>query len=313
MTSTRTPSGSVLAVDAGQTGIKVRHRDAEGRASEWSLPGVRTDIPLLPQLGQVLQDAAARIPGAHRVGLGVSGLTAVETDPDALLAFARVLGTRELVLAHDSVTAYLAALHHDRGAVVAAGTGVVTFAVGRNAVARVDGWGNLMGDAGSGYWIGREALEAVMRDYDGRGPATALTDRVRQDFPQLDGAYIELQGDPGRVGRIASYSAAVTVLAADDEVAAGIVERAAAELALAAATALRRVGEDTEASPRVRAVGGVFKAASVFGAFERMLAQRFSGVDVQSAHTDALDGAERLLGLPEGSPLLALLHPARAD
>ncbi len=46
-------------------------------------------------------------------------------------------------------------------------------------VARVDGWGNIMGDAGSGYWIGREALDAVMRAYDGRGPQTALTDVVR--------------------------------------------------------------------------------------------------------------------------------------
>jgi N-acetylglucosamine kinase-like BadF-type ATPase len=35
-----------------------------------------------------------------------------------------------------------------------------------------------MGDAGSGYWLGRAALDAVMRAHDGRGPATALTEVV---------------------------------------------------------------------------------------------------------------------------------------
>ena len=31
----------------------------------------------------------------------------------------------------------------------------------------------MIGDEGSGYWIGREALAAVMRASDGRGPADA--------------------------------------------------------------------------------------------------------------------------------------------
>jgi N-acetylglucosamine kinase-like BadF-type ATPase len=312
MTTNARPADGTLALDAGQTGIKVRYTDAAGAQTAWSLPGVRTDIPLLPQLGQVLQDAAHRAIGASRVGIGVSGLTEAETRPEVLLTSAQALGARELVLAHDSVTAYLAALDHARGVVVAAGTGAVTFAVGRYEVARVDGWGNLMGDAGSGYWIGREALDAVMRQHDGRGPATELTARVQQDFPRLDSAYIELQGDPQRVGRIAAYAEAVTALADSDPVAADIVDRAAAQLALAAATALRRVGEDSCPKPTVRAVGGVFKAACVFEAFERRLGAQFAAIDVRRTHTDALDGAERLLGLPAHSPLLALLHPARA-
>ena len=41
--------GGSLAIDAGQSGIKVRHADAAG-ASEWSGPGIRTDLPLLPQI-----------------------------------------------------------------------------------------------------------------------------------------------------------------------------------------------------------------------------------------------------------------------
>ena len=40
----------------------------------------------------------------------------------------------------------------------------------------------MLGDEGSGYWIGRRALAAVMRDADGRGPRTALTPLVLEHF-----------------------------------------------------------------------------------------------------------------------------------
>ena len=45
----------------------------------------------------------------------------------------------------------------------------------RNEAARAGGWGYVLGDEGSGYWIGRAALRAVLREADRRGPATLLT------------------------------------------------------------------------------------------------------------------------------------------
>ena len=44
----------------------------------------------------------------------------------------------------------------------------------------------MIGDEGSGYWIGREALPAVMRDADGRGPATRLSQQVLAHFDVAD-------------------------------------------------------------------------------------------------------------------------------
>ncbi len=188
--------GGSLAIDAGQSGIKVRHADAAG-VSEWAGPGIRTDLPLLPQLARVMEDSVAAGRTFGTVGLGVSGLTSEESDAGYLLAAAVQHGVRVVHLAHDSITAYLGALGDDRGAVVASGTGVVTLAVGRTEVARVDGWGYLIGDAGSGYWLGRAALDAVMRAHDGRGEPTALSEFALAEFPDLDRAYIELQVDLG--------------------------------------------------------------------------------------------------------------------
>lgn len=48
---------------------------------------------------------------------------------------------------------------------------------------RADGWGHLLGDCGSGAWIGRAGLEAAMRAYDGRsGGSAALLARAEKLF-----------------------------------------------------------------------------------------------------------------------------------
>ena len=48
--------------------------------------------------------------------------------------------------------------------------------------ARAGGWGYLLGDEGGGFWIGRAALSAVVRQFDGRGPATLLTAMVLEQM-----------------------------------------------------------------------------------------------------------------------------------
>lgn len=284
-----------LAVDAGQTGIRTRVGD-----DEREFPGILTSEPLIPQLAALIRGLGT----FDLVSIGTTGLTAEETDPTALR---ELVGAGQVLMAHDSVTSYLGALGDQRGAVVAAGTGVVTLAVGATAVARVDGWGYLMGDAGSGYWIGRAALDAVMRAHDGRGEATALTERIRADFPDLEQAYIELQGDHGRVRRIASYARVVAELAGTDAVARGICTAAAHELAHSVITGLERVGEAEQAAPDVCAIGGVFRSDAVAGPFAAALRERWERVGIRDPLGEGIDGAARLPEVTPGSALYGLI------
>ena len=61
------------------------------------------------------------------------------------------------------------------GVVLIVGTGAIAYGVNAQGKARrADGWGYIIGDEGSGLWIGQEGLRAVARAYDGRGPATTL-------------------------------------------------------------------------------------------------------------------------------------------
>ena len=223
--SARIPA--VVAIDAGQTGMKVRVR-TDASVGEALLPGVRTDQPVLPQIGLAARQIADEFDlDIRHLAAGVSGLTDGETTPAAVAALVRSAGAAHAVVAHDATTSYLGARGTAHGAVVAAGTGVVTLGVGPGGAARVDGWGYLMGDAGSGFWLGREALVAAMRDHDGRGTATALTDAVRGRWPDLEQAYIDLQADPARVSIVASFAAEVAQAGADgDAVALDILRRA---------------------------------------------------------------------------------------
>jgi N-acetylglucosamine kinase-like BadF-type ATPase len=288
---------TVLGIDSGQTAIKVRIDDLT-----IEYPGVRTNTELLPQLADVVAATLARRPaGPVQVAIGTTGLTAAEDDPAALLDLVARHGVSRVLLAHDSITSFLGAIGFARGVVCAAGTGVVTLGVGREQVARVDGWGNIMGDAGSGYWVGREALDAVMRAHDGRGPQTLLTDVVRERFPVLEDAYIQLQTDPDRIRVVASFARPVADLAGQDVTAAAICARAGRELAHSVATAVHRIGETED--PLVCLIGGIFAGAAIRGACVGALTAEWPRLTLHPAEGDGLAGALMLPELPDHHPL----------
>jgi N-acetylglucosamine kinase-like BadF-type ATPase len=65
------------------------------------------------------------------------------------------------------------------GHALVAGTGSAAIRVREGEVEAVsDGTGWLLGDEGSGFWIGHHVMRAVVADLDGRGPSTGLTPLV---------------------------------------------------------------------------------------------------------------------------------------
>jgi N-acetylglucosamine kinase-like BadF-type ATPase len=118
------------------------------------------------------------------------------------------------------------------GIVVSAGTGSI--AVGRDRQGkrrRIGGYGWQMGDEGSGYGIGRAALGAVSRAYDGRSPRTALTDRVLTITRSTDFDALVRWAAGASPAEIAGLAPAVLQVAAQgDPLAQGIADYAAREL-----------------------------------------------------------------------------------
>ena len=149
-------------------------------------------------------------------------------------------------------------------AVVIAGTG--SMAAGRagagEPVLHTGGWGWLLGDEGSGFHIGWEALRAALRGHEGSGPATALTRAMcghygaAQPEDLLDIFYNPLM----KHNEIAAFAKAV--IACDDEVARAVLRRCAGELAETAKALLRKLPGET----RVGLWGGVFEHCEFYRA-----------------------------------------------
>lgn len=93
----------------------------------------------------------------------------------------RLLPVRHHVV-NDVQAAFTGAFAGRPGVLLLAGTGSMAWAGDGRREMRVGGWGDVFGDEGSAYWIGREALSAVGRALDGRSPqggfARDLLDRL---------------------------------------------------------------------------------------------------------------------------------------
>lgn len=129
----------------------------------------------------------------------------------------------------------LAGLAGGVGIVLIAGTGSIAFGTDPTGrAARAGGWGSLMGDEGSGWRMGRDALAAVARATDGRGPATQLTERILSHW-RIDDPYnliLRVYDPKTTKADIAELSGIVFAAAREgDGVAAGIVDEAVHALA----------------------------------------------------------------------------------
>ncbi len=150
-----------------------------------------------------------------------------------------------VLIANDAELVLAAGTPAGWGLALICGTGAIVY--GRSPagrLARADGWGHLLGDEGSGYAIGLAALRAVMRAYDGRGPATALSEALLARWalatvPDLVArVYRELSGKH----EIAALARTVdATAAAGDPVAQQILADAGRELAQSAQAVVQRL------------------------------------------------------------------------
>jgi N-acetylglucosamine kinase-like BadF-type ATPase len=77
----------------------------------------------------------------------------------------------------DAHIALEGAFPNSAGCILIAGTGSILFGKDeKGTIHRVGGFGRLIGDEGSGYSIGRKALNAVSKASDGRGEETMISD-----------------------------------------------------------------------------------------------------------------------------------------
>jgi N-acetylglucosamine kinase-like BadF-type ATPase len=268
-TSEGTAMQYVLGIDAGGTKTLCLLADEDGnvlgesRAGGANLSTAGEDA-VEHVLRQVVREAIGDrsiVPAA--VCLGVAGVDRPSESDTIRSIVGRLCPNARVVVANDALIALVAGAGDSPGVVVIAGTGSICYGRNReNRSARAGGWGFVMGDEGSGYWVGRHALAAVMREGDGRGPKTLLTPKVLSHFdiehPSELPRLVYYQDMP--LSSIAALASLVEEARAEgDEAAAAILESGVEELVLSARAVVTRLDMARECFPFVLA-GGLFQA-----------------------------------------------------
>jgi glucosamine kinase len=170
----------------------------------------------------------------------------------------------------DAEAAFHGAFGDGPGILLIAGTGSIAWGRGRDGrLARVGGWGQRLGDEGSGYAIGLDALRGVLRAFDGRDAPTQMTDAVLElcDVGDPPGLVTWIESAPK--AEVAALVPVVAAAAAQrDPAAPAILDRAAAELEEHVAALLRATGPWDGPAPLVvwgglLAGGGPLRAATL--------------------------------------------------
>lgn len=295
---------SWVAVDGGQSGLRLAS-GPEPRSGTGPGFSYHSGDPVAAIAAAVRTAAThAGLTGPVEVAcLGLTGYPSKPADRERLSAIvASTLDAAEIRLCEDMVTAHAGALPDGTGLAVAAGSGVVGLGISASGqIHKIDGFGYLLGDVGSGFAIGRSGLRAVLAALDGRGRSTRLTGRAEQLYGDVRTLAPRLYVSPSLVSDVGRFATEVFAAAADgDRVAASVVADAAAGLAHTIATGVRRVAGDDPLT--VAYTGGLFAAGpALLDPIRRRLAETVPQAEFVAAAGTPLDGAKKLAQGPLGA------------
>jgi glucosamine kinase len=263
----------VMAIDGGATKTlaavldldeRVVHLDQSGPSNEDAVGAKAAVRALLEAADRALQRAGVDDERLAAVVLAVAG-----TDTDAIARQVRDARSDEWIVVNDVVGAWATATRARPGVGAISGTGSNVLGVGRDGGAwRVGGWGHVLGDEGSGYWLGVASIRAALADRDGSGPETALSDAAVRFFgvDRVEALPPLVYSKPLTKGEIAKFAIETGKLAdAGDAVACELYRRAAADLAGQIVTAIRHTDLGDDGEPfAVGLIGSSYKAGAVF-------------------------------------------------
>jgi glucosamine kinase len=265
-----------IGLDLGGSGTRAALADADGNVlatGKGGTSGVAAGAAGRRLLGRALDAALAPI--SARVGTtdcvvhaGIRGLSIPGRHDSLLLELRQRLPTADVHISNDALIALWGGLAGRAGVAVLAGTGSIALARSADGrEGRAGGWGYLLGDEGSGYWLGKKAIAAYLHVLEGRRDSPgALANLVGETVgvrtvPEVI-AWVNSSDNP--VARLAGLAPLVALAAsAGDAIATDMLSRAAVSLADLGVTAARQVWPATvPARLSVACCGGLWSAGT---------------------------------------------------
>jgi glucosamine kinase len=287
-----TKTRAVLADERGETiaestGGASTVKPQEAERSAGVIAGVVRDVLEAAQLG----NARPRV-----LCVGVAGVGR-ESERQALWeALTTQQVAEEVVVDTDLGIALNDAFGDGPGILLISGTGSSAYGRGpTGATGRCGGWGSVIGDEGSGSWIGRRALSVVAAASDGREPETALTGAIFTATEVTEAPELIRWAASATPATLATLAPVVmTVADAGDLRANSIVSMAVEELALHVRALARQLFVDERATVPLALTGGLLsKGTSLRKRLEHRLKTAVPGAQLHSGEVDASRGAVR--------------------
>lgn len=261
----------VLGIDAGASKTECLLADGAGNILEQARgPGANFQIFDLDEIEFVLTGLTHQVLGGRHdrveaLCIGIAGAGRRDDYDGVREILTRIGCAQRYLVTHDAEIALVAGAGERYGVALIVGTGATAFGINRRGqMARAGGWGYLLGDEGSAYWIGVRALQAVMKASDGRAHHTRLAPSVLEWFG-VDSAEALVHRVYRRHGREELAALAVLVQRAADRgdlAAQEIVDEAGDELVRAAESVIGGL-EIAGESFRLTLAGGLWKAIPV--------------------------------------------------
>ncbi|QYJ16824.1 N-acetylmuramic acid/N-acetylglucosamine kinase [Rubrobacter xylanophilus DSM 9941] len=287
-----------LGVDAGGTKTHAVLADAAGRVIAEAVAGPGNPLSAGEKTARrSLKEALRTVlvagePAAAHLGFAGAGRRG---DRRKITHLVRSLGLGCTFSVSDDAEIAFRAVADPPGVVLVCGTGSIAVAYAPDGTAhRSGGHGYLLGDEGSGYWIGREAVRAALRAADGRGEPTRLEELPAMlGLSSLEEVVSGVYG--GRIGRRKLAEISGWVLGVEDPVARRIAREAARELALCVRAASRGAGLRWGSRTPLVLAGGLLREG---GVLREMVISMLPGFCAVSGDPVPALGAARLAGAP---------------
>jgi glucosamine kinase len=299
-----------VGVDGGGTTFRVVVLDARGaelnRTETGSTPVVAgAPGPVVTAVRDLVRTACAAAGVALPVpalwaGMAGAGREAVRAELESALARADI--ARRVQVGTDVEAGMQDAFGPGPGILLMAGTGSIAFGRAEDGRSgRVGGWGSLLGDEGSGYAIGVEALRRIARSVDGRGQGTELGGRVLARLALVEPGDLIAWASTATRAQIASLVPEVhAAAAAGDGVAGEILVRAVEELEGHVLTLLSNLGPWKQ-PPTVALGGGLLvRSGPLRGPLERVLRAHLDVPILERELDPALGAARKAMALQAG-------------
>lgn len=166
------------------------------------------------------------------------------------------------VLVNDVQSALAGALAGHDGIVMIAGTGSIAFGQKGDLSQRCGGFGNIIGDEGSAFWLSKQMLSIFCKQADGRLPKTKIYDilmkecHLNKDYDMISYVRDELNNDRSKIAQLAMY--AYEAAKENDETMIHLYDECAKEISYHINTLYHKMFENEKVN--VSYIGGVFKA-----------------------------------------------------